>query len=44
MIPPLIMIVNDDQQVLALFTRLLQHAGYRTVTHSRGAGAYDLVT
>lgn len=41
---PLIMIINDDQQALTLFTLLLENAGYRTVTHTQGAGAYELIT
>lgn len=43
MAPPLIMIVNDDHLVLALFSLLLRKAGYRSVIHQRSTDVDDRV-
>lgn len=43
MIPPLILIVNDDPQVLTLFSLLLRGEGYHTALYRQGTGAYTLI-
>jgi CheY-like chemotaxis protein len=40
---PLIAIVEDDDAVLGMIAECLKAEGYRTFSHRRGAGAYELI-
>jgi CheY-like chemotaxis protein len=40
---PLIAIVNDTPAIVRVLDTILTRAGYRTISHRRGAGTYTLL-